>query len=393
MPANLSAPLVSNIKKLNAIPELLERLKYLCESTNMGLVGILAPHMETWAVCAVYNALDENINLGTAFQFNNTTSNQHLKENIAVIENGNGIEAYNAVGKLTAHKINKAITAPIHRSNGKFFGLLCAMDTGSNFTEGIAVHEIYNFHSRVLGTSIELAERFDEVNYQLKHEREKAEKNATFIAILAHDLRNPVATVRMCSDIILKAGPNSVVSKNAEIIKLSSYRMQELIDSMLDTAQGRFGEGIKIEKKVNNVLLANALYHVVDEIMAVNYLEIQTSLKLTSPVNCDVERIAQLASNLLSNAVHHGDGKNILMNVRTIKDAFVLTVSNTGPTIPKAKQKKIFEPYYSDFTQENKRGLGLGLYISAQIAQSHGGSLKVRSKAGVTKFILTIPCS
>lgn len=139
------------------------------------------------------------------------------------------------------------------------------------------------------------------------------------------------------------------------------------------------------------MLLADSLYQVVKEIMAVNSIKIETSLKLAAPVNCDVGRIAQLLSNLLSNAVSHGDGKSILMAATTIKDAFVLTVTNTGPVIPKEKIKRIFKPFYSNFTSNNKSGLGLGLYISSQIAKSHEGSLQVKSKDGETKFILTIP--
>lgn len=389
MPANLPAHIVSNIKTLNEIPALGDQLKYLGDSTQMEIICILTPHLNKWVVCMAYNTLNLNIVQGTAMEFN--SSNKELEENTILMDNMKDAKGLNISGQTNLKRIQKLISQPIHRLEGKFFGLLCALGTDSTFGNDINLKQFYNFHSRFIATSIGLVERSDEFNHHLRHEIENAEKHSTYMAVLGHDLRNPVATVRMCSDIILKAGPNSVVSKNAGIIKSSSYRMQELIDSMLDTAQSKFGDGIKIEKKVNNVLLANALYHVVDEIMAVNYLEIKTSLKLTAPVNCDVERIAQLVSNLLSNAVNHGDGKNILMDVRTIKNAFVLTVSNTGPTIPKAKLKKIFEPYYSDFTPENKGGLGLGLYISSQIAQSHGGSLKVKSNAGETKFILTIP--
>lgn len=245
MAANLPPHIVGNIKTLNGIPALQNQLKYLGDITQMCFVSILTPHLETWAVCAVYSPVKENISLGTAFQFNNIASNQNLKENIIVVENSDDLQLCN-LGKLNPLKIQKAIIAPIHRSNGKFFGLVCGMDTDTTFSSGTEIRKIYDFHSKIIGTSIELAERLDEVQRQLQNERKNAEKNATFIAVLAHDLRNPVGTIRLCSDIILKTEPNLVVSKNATLIRSSSYRMQELIDSVMDTAQGSFGHGIKV---------------------------------------------------------------------------------------------------------------------------------------------------
>src|SRR5690606_3032061 len=391
MPANLPSHIVNHIKILNEIPSLQEQLTYLGFSTDMSVVSIVTSYLENWVVCKSHNPLIQHIKPGTVSQFDKSISTSSLVKSTFLRETQDNTHLVRIKGEMNTPAFPTTLTHPIYHTNGNIFGLLCALGPVSTSRNSGKLKDIYQFHSEHITTSIALVERFEELEHRLRIEREIAEKHATYMAVLGHDLRNPVGTIRMCSDIIKKAQPNPVILKNADLIKSSSYRMQELIDSMLDTAQSKFGDGIKIEKKIDNVFLANSLYHVVEEIKAINSIQIKTSLKLTEPVNCDAQRLAQLLSNLLSNAVNHGDGQQISMVVKTTKKNFLLTVANTGPIIPSTKIKKIFEPYFSEHAANNKNGLGLGLYISSQIAQSHGGSLKVKSNKEETVFKLSIP--
>jgi signal transduction histidine kinase len=387
MPANLPAHIVVDIQTLQEIPSLPELLKSLSDKTGMGTVFIIAKAElnkteENWICCIAHDGLKMGVGIG--FQFHNT-----LVEDTSYFQSftrNNDIER-----ESFPINVKSFMSVPIVRANGSLFGMLCAMDTRTAIKNVKKSEDECFFYSKLLSGYIEMVEKLEHITNQLREEKEIAERQSTYSAILGHDLRNPVGTARICSDIILKASIDPVIKKNAQIIKSSSYRMQGLIDSMLDTAQGRYGDGIRLEKTTDNVRLISSLYHVVDEIKAIHGVEIITSVKLSAPINCDVGRISQLLSNLLTNAVHHGDGNIIWLDIKSVDKFFNLTVTNTGDTIPKSSLKKIFQPYFSNFNSKNKSGVGLGLYISSQIANGHGGILNVTSAKGRTEFILSIP--
>ena len=128
----------------------------------------------------------------------------------------------------------------------------------------------------------------------LKEEKQIAELRETFIAILGHELRNPVGTTRMCADILLKLDLPELVMREAITIKATSYRIQGLIDNLLDFAKGHLGEGIMLEPTEDNSALKKALLQVIDEISTVDPdHEIQVNISLEENVTCDHNRISQ----------------------------------------------------------------------------------------------------
>ena len=207
------------------------------------------------------------------------------------------------------------------------------------------------------------------------------------IAVLGHDLRNPLSAIAMSADLL----EGIVDKKNRKIIatlKRSSNRMTELVKNIMDFAKTRLGDSIIIIPQNN--LLQPVLQHVVAELKIV-YPErnIVTDFYLPGPVNCDSSRIAQLTSNLIANALTHGDN-NTPVYVRAFqRDGILeLSVSNRGTPIAEDLREQLFSPFTRGAIRPNQHGLGLGLYICSEIARAHNGTLTFTSTAEETRFIL-----
>jgi sigma-B regulation protein RsbU (phosphoserine phosphatase) len=171
------------------------------------------------------------------------------------------------------------------------------------------------------------------------------------------------------------------------MIQSSVGRMTELIDNVLDLARGRLGGGLPLERN-SQVPLTPVLRQVVDELRATQPDRIiQAQFALTKPVNCDRARVAQLLSNLLGNALAHGAaGEPIQVQAHTQGDSFELLVANKGEPIPPATVERLFQPFFRVSARPGQQGLGLGLYIAAEIAQAHNGSIEVSSTSEETRF-------
>lgn len=197
----------------------------------------------------------------------------------------------------------------------------------------------------------------------------------------------------MCADMILHRPIPEVAIKNATIIKATSYRMQGLIDNLLDFAKGHLGDGIRLELTTDSKVLHTSIEQVITEIKAMAP-ERQFDIRLQSPENicCDANRVAQLFSNLLGNAISHGAVNHpIIIETNVTDHTFELKVINGGTKIPDTAMQNLFKPFYTESTDNNKSGLGLGLYIASEIAKAHQGTLIATSSNEQTCFIFSMP--
>ena len=119
---------------------------------------------------------------------------------------------------------------------------------------------------------------------------------------------------------------------------------------------------------------------------------IDVKSNLNEPIKCDPGRIAQLGSNLVGNAIKHGDAKSpVRVLAETAEGVFKLSVANAGEPIPPSAIKRLFQPYVRGLGRGNPQGLGLGLYIASEIARAHGGMLSVSSTPEETCFTFRMP--
>ena len=232
-----------------------------------------------------------------------------------------------------------------------------------------------------------------EAETRASSERDTSVLREQFIAVLGHDLRNPLAAlasgIRMLGDKEMLSERGSLILREMDA---SVTRALALIGNVLDFARGRMGQGIPLDIDTGRPLQP-VLEQVVTEVRTIAPgRHILTSFEIGTPFACDPVRLGQLASNLLGNAVTHGDPMTpIALDARTTPDRFELSVTNGGNPIPADARQHLFQPFFRGKGRQSQQGLGLGLFIVHEIAKAHGGTIDVASAEAETRFTFTMP--
>lgn len=222
------------------------------------------------------------------------------------------------------------------------------------------------------------------------------ETRERFLAILGHDLRNPLGAIAMSTTFLLETGGSP--SEQADLIRgidKASRRMSRLVSDLLDLALTRLGDSMPISRAPADV--GTVIREVVAEVCA-SYpnarIESHLSGKLSG--DWDAARLAQAFANLLGNAVQHGDAAApISIDAHGEANAVIVAIHNAGPAIPAAKLGRIFDGLKREASQNrDRRHLGLGLFIVDKIVEAHEGTIEVHSTAeSGTTFTIHLPKS
>ncbi|NJY62884.1 GAF domain-containing sensor histidine kinase [Salinimicrobium sp. CDJ15-81-2] len=360
----------------------------------MGFAAIARVTEDRWITCSSLDHTNFGLKPGDELEVETTLCHEvRLKQEAVFIDNVAKDEKYKEHHTPKIYGLQSYASYPIFRKNGEFFGTLCAIDSKPFEINTPEVRGMFKLFSDLISFHLDMVEGLNSQTERLKEEQEMADLRDQFIAILGHDLKNPIATMRMSSDILLKMSKDELTQRHAALIKSTSYRMQGLIENILDFARGKLGDGLLLDKESSNGSLENIIGQVVNEIKNnAPEREINLEIDLKDEVYCDRNRIAQLLSNLLSNANHHGDPKApVEVKAFTNGETFELSVSNKGEKISETAMKHLFEPFYRESSDSNKKGLGLGLFIASEIAKAHDGELLVCSSNKETIFTLQIP--
>ena len=228
---------------------------------------------------------------------------------------------------------------------------------------------------------------------ELREKTETLRLNEMLTAVLSHDLRSPLNAVLTSALLIQRRSTEEPVKETADRILSSCRRMSRMIEDMLDMARARLAGGIPLKREPAD--LGALVHRVVSEVHAA-YPERKIEIEQTGTLsgNWDGERLAQVASNLLGNALQHGDASGVVRFTvdGTRPDAVMINVENSG-TIPPDLLPQLFDPFRGARRQTGRtEGLGLGLYIVQQIVLAHGGSVDVQSgNDNHTAFVVRIP--
>lgn len=219
-----------------------------------------------------------------------------------------------------------------------------------------------------------------------------------FLAILGHDLRNPLGTLLTGSNFIMEAGevPPKYVLVATRMFG-SAKRMSKLINDLIDFTRSHLGPGIPMNATKGD--LTAVCEQVVNESRTVHP---DRTITFNSPATVDAtfdgSRIAQLLSNLLGNAFQYGsDEFPVTINIASDADEISIAVNNQGPVIPPEKIASIFDPMVrlpadGATSRPERTSLGLGLFISREIAHAHGGKIDVSSNGqDGTTFVVRLP--
>ncbi|NKK66529.1 PAS domain-containing protein [Rhizobium leguminosarum bv. viciae] len=229
------------------------------------------------------------------------------------------------------------------------------------------------------------------IKAKLAFEQQTAELREEFIAVLGHDLRNPLASISAAARILRKEKQTDRAIKVLDLMQGSVVRMSALIDNVLDFARGRLGGGITLERRSEH--LEPLLRQVIEE-LRFSHLDraIEVTIEFDGPINCDSGRIGQLVSNLLGNALTHGaPDEPVRLSAATVDGKLELWIANGGAPISSEAMTGLFQPFFKGEAGTSQRGLGLGLHIASEIARAHGGTITVSSDDKETRFTFVMP--
>ena len=210
------------------------------------------------------------------------------------------------------------------------------------------------------------------------------------LAMLGHDLRDPLNSISMAARVLQRG---DLEQKLGNRILASSGRMQRLINQVLDVSRVQNGLGLGLSRTPTD--LARLIEDIVDETHTAHpQTRYETDLPATLMASVDSDRVAQVLSNVLNNAQHHGKrGSPILISLRSAEGRAVIQIRNEGSPIDAATAAHLYDPFKRSAVQNpgNRTGMGLGLYIVHAIVAEHGGAMRYDYEADHVAFTIELP--
>lgn len=388
-PADDVALDIAAIERIAAVPTILD---IVCRTTGMGFAAVARVTGDRWVACSVQDEIAFGVQPGGELKVETTICSE-IRESGELIAIDHVAEdaAFRGHPTPALYGFQSYISVPINLPDGRFFGTLCAIDPRPARLQNPETIGMFRMFADLIAFHLDAQARIDRSEANLLDAQKTAELREQFIAVLGHDLRNPLAALDAGTRLLAGEPSPDRALTIIGMMQSSVVRMAKLIDNVLDLARGRLGGGLPMQRET--VDLSDVLALVVQELQSANpSWPIEAHLHLSDPVSCDRDRVAQLLSNLLGNALSHGAvGVPIEVVGRTADGVFELSVSNGGAEISQAAIARLFQPFERGAGNSDRAGLGLGLYICSEIAKAHGGTLAVTSSPTRTCFTFRMP--
>lgn len=292
-------------------------------------------------------------------------------------------EAHDIWSFLRPHSL---VSAPLVTSSGRILGALTM----------ISAESTREYEPDDLALAEELARRATLAleNAGLFHDAEQASRaRDDVLAIVAHDLRNPLNTIHLATSLLLETVPEAAHRKHLAIVSRSVDRMNRLIQDLLEVTRLESGK-LSMELRAEAVapLLAEA-ETMLCPLAAASSIQLEPMIPDDLPAAImDSARILQVISNLVGNAIKFTPQHGVIrLGCEAIEGQVRFSVSDTGRGIPPEQLPHIFNRFWQA-SRGDRRGLGLGLSIARGIVEAHGGSIWVESVIGTgTTFYFTLP--
>jgi signal transduction histidine kinase len=390
--SNFDAALTADVAAISRIDAVASILEIVCRTTGMGFAAVARVTRDRWVACAVRDEIAFGLLPGGELDVKTTICDEIRDSGRAVvIDHVAKDKDFCNHHTPRTYGLQSYISMPIILPDGAFFGTLCAIDPRPARLNRPEVIGMFKNFAQLIAFHLDAQARAAKQDAALLDAQEAAKLREQFVAILAHDLRNPLASIDAGVNVILRRKPDEKTQSIGEQIHKSARRMAALIDDILDFARGRLGGGFMLERNPNAPLFDH-LEQVIGELRDLSENPIDARINLSHPVNCDPRRVAQIASNLVANAMKHGaSGQPIRVRASTDEEGFELTVANEGDPIDEIVAQQLFQPFFRGNGRSANQGLGLGLYIASEIARAHGGKIEVASSKEETRFTLHIP--
>ena len=294
---------IDAISAIDAVPTI---LNVVCRVTGMGFAAVARVTEERWICCAVQDEIQFGLKPGGELKVETTICHEIRQSREAVvIDHVAEDQLYCQHHTPTMYGFQSYISMPIFLKDGRFFGTLCAIDPRPHRLKNPETIGMFKLFAELIAFHLDASERLAWSEASLLGERKTSELREQFIAVLGHDLRNPLASIDAGTRLLQKTPLNEKALTILQMMQASVVRMSGLINNVMDFARGRLGGGLNLDRR--NEALGPVLDQVVAEFrMSQPDRAIETEFSLAEPVNCDRSRIAQLASNLIGNALLYG---------------------------------------------------------------------------------------
>ena len=371
---------IAAIGRIGAVPMI---LRVISEVTGLRLALVARVTDSTWTACAVLDRMNFGLDVGGQLAVATTLCSEVRDSHEPII-----IEHASQDPEFCAHPTPKMygfesyIAVPIFREDGKYFGNVCALDSNPVELRDEKTLPMMRLFAELIELQLKAEAAAVQDRLALTQERRTAELREQFIAVLGHDLRNPVFAVLGGSSHLLSLPLEPMHRRVLERIHSGAERMARMIDDIMDFARGRLGSGMSIVR--DEVDLATLTTEVVGEITSAHPdREVRVDTSAAGRAWLDAARVAQLLSNLVANAVQHGSADcPVDVRVAVADGAVSFVVRNRGAQIPARMRARLFQPFVRERGDRPTPGLGLGLYIASEIAVAHGGSMVAESSPG-----------
>jgi signal transduction histidine kinase len=226
---------------------------------------------------------------------------------------------------------------------------------------------------------------------ELEERTEALRMNDMLVAVLSHDLRNPLSAILTGAQVVQEAASEPIVRAAGTRMLSSGRRMSRMIEDLLDLTRARQAGGIPVSRIESD--LAQLVHRALDEQRALHPgRDIDVHVEGDTRGEWDPERLTQVVSNLLGNSLQHGGREHpVRIDVDGRDARRVALVVENGGEIDAALLPSVFDPFRGSRSGSGRYGgLGLGLYIVREIVRAHGGDVIAESGGGKTRFRITL---
>jgi len=240
-----------------------------------------------------------------------------------------------------------------------------------------------------------LAKSFNQMSKQVKHSQQMLRD---FVADVSHELRSPLTSIKGFAQAMVDgtAKGKEAQLKAATVIEDESKRMMRLVEELLEFSRLESGQITMVKEPVDVKELLQQCYEIFLMHAEEKGANLKTNIEPLPPVIGDIDRLEQVFSNLLDNALKHTPtGGDVCIIARQPNPNFVeISITDTGPGIPAEQMRHVFERFYRADPSAGKAGAGLGLAIARQIVLAHRGDIHAKSTLGKgTEFVVRLPAS
>ena len=315
------------VGRISAVPSILE---IVTEMTGLRFAAVARVTESSWTACAVLDTVGFGLPAGGELDVTTTLCSEvRACRAPIVIDKASDDPRYRDHRTPKIYGFESYIAVPIFRSNGEYFGNLCALDPLPARVSDPKIVTMVSLFAELLSVQLDVEEEHAERESALLDARETSELREQFIAVLGHDLRNPLSAILFGAEALRRLPIDDTARAIIERMQRSCRRMSRLVEDVLDFARGRLGGSMPIDARPVTDLERD-LRHVVSELGDAHpERTVECVIEVSGKVVCDPHRVAQLFSNLLANALVHGAAdRPVQTSVRTHAGDLTISVTN-----------------------------------------------------------------